>query len=435
MLKGRAHYFHFFWIPVIPLRKELYVKCIDCHNTVAKENFPEDIKKAVQQEKIRRPIWHLIAPIFILYKLVSAILFFGSAYVEEVMQEAKYEEEKAAEAVRVEQRKEVFANDKQSIQLTPSFATDSISYTIKEEFQFSEYHLNTDQVALLSKIEDHKLLLLIDVKETGKLKGAEGCVLVSQIKNFLIQKYPKKYYDYFIALYENDNLKLLHTPAEAYKTEYKSPTPLYGFYANDWYYEKSEDVFKNKQEKLQLFADYGKKDEKIAAVDLVKEEKAWEKMRAKFRFSYSSRPANEERRGLYECKFTLETGNILPDELRRMFKRHDGNGPFLNWNFFYSKTKKSYARYEYATLDALTKKDEIDERLLPVYASPYWIPFYDDDTFSYAVDMLPGKKGHVGQIILVKPRMKPRYIAKNMTEFLKLFHDEKVPTSFEAWRN
>lgn len=433
IVNGKANYFHLFWIPVIPLGKELYVQCVYCHNKYFKKDFAEDVKKAVQLENIRRPIWHFIVPAFLLFKIVFALFMFGYFYVEDMMQEAEHEKIKAAEAVKVEERKQVFANDKKSMQFKPSLATDSISYKIKQEFPFAEYTINAEQVALFSKIEDNKLLLLIDVKEKGALIEAEGCVLVSQIKNFLIHKYPKKRFDYFIALYKNDDLKLLHTPSEVYKAEYESPTPLYSFYANDWFYYKNADVFKNKQEKLKLLSEYGKKDMSLEKVDLVKEEKAWEKMFDKFKFSYRAGPASVEKSVLYECKFTLETGNVLPDELRRMFKRYDGNGPFFSWNFFYSKARKSYANYKHASIGALTKKSEIDERLLPVYASPYWIPFYDDDTFSYAIDMLPGEKGHVGQIILLEAGKKPTYIAKNMSAFLKLFHDEKLPANFEAW--
>lgn len=433
VVKGEANYFHLFWIPVIPLPKVLRVQCVHCDKEFEKKDFPEDVKRAVKQENVKRPIWHIIIPIFLLFKIVSALFVFGYFFVEDAMQDYEHEKIKAAEAVKEEERKQVFANDKKSMQFTPSLTTDSISYKIKQEFPFTEHDINADQVALFSKIEDKKLLLLIDVKEDGKFIEAEGCVLVSQIKNFLIHAYPKKRYDYFIALYENDDLKLLHTPAEVYKTEYESPTPLYSFYANDWFYYKNADVFKNKQEKLKLLSEYGKKDINPEKVDFAKEEEAWNSMFDKFKFSYREQPASVEKRVLYECKFTLETGSVLPDEIRRMFQMYDGNGPFVSWNFLYSKTKKVYANYKYATIKALTKRSEIDERLLPVYASPYWIPFYDDDTFSYAIDMLPGEKGQVGQIILIKPRKKPIYIAKNMTEFLKLYRDEKVPMNIGSW--
>ena len=47
--------------------------------------------------------------------------------------------------------------------------------------------------------------------------------------------------------------------------------------------------------------------------------------------------------------------------------------------------------------------------------------------------MLPSEQGHVGQIVLIKPMKKPTYVAKNMTEFLKLYREEKLPKLIEDW--
>lgn len=433
VVQGEASYVHFFWIPIIPLPKIIHAKCVHCNKVFEKKDFPEALKKALKENKIRRPIWHLIAPVILLYKIVAALFFLGQIFVQDMLQEAEHKRNAEAEAEKVEERKQIYANDKSSVEFNPSLVTDSISYKIKQAFPFNEYDISADQVALFSKIEDKKILLLIDVKEKDKLVEARGCVLVSQIKNFLIHTYPEKRFDYFIGLYENNDLKLLHTPAEVYKTEYESPTPLYGFYADNWYYDKNDDVFKNKQEKLELFSKYGKKDLTPEKMNVAKEKKAWDKMSDKFKFGYGSRPASIDKRVLYECKFTLETGNVIPDELRRMFDLHDGKGPFLGWNVFYTKSRRVYNKYKHVTINELTRRDKVDEQLLPVYASPYWIPFYDDDTFSYAIDMLPSEQGHVGQIVLIKPMKKPTYVAKNMTEFLKLYREEKLPKLIEDW--
>lgn len=434
ILKGEANYFHLFWIPVIPLGKELYVQCVHCHNKYFKKDFAEDVKKAVQLENIRRPIWHYIVPAFLLFKIVSALFVFGYFYVEDAIQESKHEKLKAEENLKAEERKQTFINDKKSMQLSPSLTTDSISYKIKEEFPFSEYDVDAEQVALFSKIEDKKLLLLIDVKENGKLIEAEGCVLVNDVKNFLIQTYQENYFKFYIALFENNELKMLHTPENLYVTKFQSKVPLYGFYEDEvtTYYGRSS-ILKDRYQKLKLFATYGKKDIKSEKIDSSEIEKGLKKITDKFKFSYRNRQAPVDKRVLYECKFTLETGNVLPDELRTMFKLYDGNGPFFNWNFLYSKTTKINQAYKNATIESLKANSEFDEQLLPVYKSPYWIPFYEDNTYSYALDMLPSEKGQVGQVILLEAGKKPIYIAKNMTEFLKLFHNEKVPTDFEDW--
>jgi cell wall assembly regulator SMI1 len=279
------------------------------------------------------------------------------------------------------------------------------------------------------------LLLLADIKESGKFAEAGGCVFVNSLKNYIIESAPKKQYDFYVALFENDVLKMIHTPQHPYETEYQSTVPLHGFYDDNFYYKNSGDRIRDNVKKQQLIALRSKKEATTPKVDAEKIQSAFKKVTDKFKFSYREYPVSAKESIANECKFTLETGNELPEEIRAMLKMFNGNGPFLNWNFISSKTKKIHKAYKNASMNELTVYGKTKAgKLLPVANSPYWIAFYQDNVYTYAVDLLPGANGEVGQVILLQKNKRPQYVAKNIESFLKLYLDEKVLTDLTDWQ-
>ncbi|PTX58705.1 zinc ribbon family protein [Kordia periserrulae] len=437
VVSGEASYFHLFWIPVIPLAKRLYAECTHCGQAYnGKKNFPEDIKRALKEQPVRRPFWHFIVPAFIAYKVLSLVFFYGYMYFENAKEDAAYEKEEERKEAELATYKDAYLTDKKSLAITPNMETDSISYMLKQDFPFSNYNVDASNVALFSKIKQstNRLLLLIDIQEKKNTKDALACMLINDFKNKIIETYPNKDFDYYIALFENGTLKIVHTPNQSYSTEYKYSVPMYSFYSQDRFANSSVYNFKDRDAKRKMMLENTKTVTESSTIDTAALKKALMDVTKEFSFGYRFKKASFSKRVEYECQFVLEAGRNVPDEMFAMLELYDGNGPFFNWRSLHGRMENMNKEYETAGMEKLTINANVDDkRLLPASRSPHWVLFYADNSYKYALDFSPGKEGFVGQVILIQPQMQPKFIAKNMLAFLKLYRNKKVPMDIEDW--
>lgn len=76
-----AKYFHFYWIPVFPYKKNTFVGCHECDTVFERKQFSENIKNKLQKENelkpARNPIWMFSG--LIALAILIPLAFFQSA--------------------------------------------------------------------------------------------------------------------------------------------------------------------------------------------------------------------------------------------------------------------------------------------------------------------------------------------------------------------
>ncbi|MGB0906218.1 MAG: SMI1/KNR4 family protein [Maricaulaceae bacterium] len=127
--------------------------------------------------------------------------------------------------------------------------------------------------------------------------------------------------------------------------------------------------------------------------------------------------------------FEGATSYAYPPELKVIAQISDGAPNFASGYEFlsaanvYREWKNWKDIYEDWSLEDLTGNNETDrDKTLGVYTHPYWVPFMHDGAGNFiAIDYAPNIKGASGQIIAFgADAVKVRYLAKDMTEFLRL---------------
>jgi len=127
----------------------------------------------------------------------------------------------------------------------------------------------------------------------------------------------------------------------------------------------------------------------------------------------------------------------FPNELKVLLKHHNGEGPFLNSDMIITEVYKLNRLFNEMAYKQLSNEKYIDKlnKILPVAYSPQWYPFYNDMTYTYAIDLLPGKNGDMGQVILLGKDEEPStFVAKDLETFLELYLNKKVKMDVSSWQ-
>ena len=140
----------------------------------------------------------------------------------------------------------------------------------------------------------------------------------------------------------------------------------------------------------------------------------------------------------FEKSFLEITNLELPKELRSLFCI--GNGSKRTVCKYYSilssdqliDSYKSWKKiFDEWLLEELKVHESDGGKTLPMYTTPYWIPFMTDGNGNYiAIDYAPGKKGIQGQIIVFgADEQIIKVLANDLTEFFELLKNDPNPLS------
>jgi hypothetical protein len=67
-------YFHVFWIPVVPYKREPVTECMQCKNTLINKELPPSVQAAIRREnKLSRPPAYLFAGAFLIVLLAAFV--------------------------------------------------------------------------------------------------------------------------------------------------------------------------------------------------------------------------------------------------------------------------------------------------------------------------------------------------------------------------
>ncbi|MFL9837301.1 SMI1/KNR4 family protein [Flavobacterium sp. ST-75] len=156
-------------------------------------------------------------------------------------------------------------------------------------------------------------------------------------------------------------------------------------------------------------------------VDTTAIKTAFDQMMKQFNPAFAPPADNEE---VYE-EFEKTAGFAFPKALQELLKLHDGieDIPFLTAENILEEWINWKTIYDGWTLGELKKSPDRKKKVLGLYVTPYWVPFFDlEDGNFMAMDFAPDKNGTPGQIIAFGADYeKGEWIADNLAAFLDTF--------------
>ncbi|MBS9462768.1 zinc-ribbon domain-containing protein [Flagellimonas sp. 389] len=177
-----SKYFHFFWIPIIPLFKTHVAECSNCKKTYSKAQFTPKMLKSLENENridpAKRPLWQGCGCILLV--VVFAVLFGLSMYgvymrannpqagIEEVDDRRQFLDADMGKMTKAVQQKD-----------TLTFALKScVDYDIVDG-------LDTENFEYFTQLKEDKLLILMKVSDIKKIETKYRKELIDVIEDCL----------------------------------------------------------------------------------------------------------------------------------------------------------------------------------------------------------------------------------------------------------
>lgn len=208
-----SKYFHFFWIPIIPLFKTNIAECSHCKKTYSKQEFTPEMNAALQRENeinpTKRPIWQGCGCIILVgfFSLMFAISFYG-VYLRS--------NEKGEALKEKDPRKILLDTDIDKLSSLLQRNKDSISIALKKCVDYDiESGINTDKIEYYSSLKENKILILLRIKDLKEIDPKERKVLIDIVEDCLAtMTYLNGIDEYYIGVEGKWNTVLVKTPTD-----------------------------------------------------------------------------------------------------------------------------------------------------------------------------------------------------------------------------
>jgi hypothetical protein len=209
-----SKYFHFFWIPIIPLFKTHIAECTHCKKSYSQHQFSSDMKVAFQREDdinpAKRPLWQGIGCLILVsfFTLMFTISFYG-VYTRS-QDEGLLVEEK-------DDRKALLDNDYKKIRTSLHREKDSISFALKQCVDYDiQNGIDTEKVEYYSSINENKILVLLRIKDIKEIAANERKVIIQIVEDCLMaMPNMDSISKYYIGVKGKWNTVLVKTPSDA----------------------------------------------------------------------------------------------------------------------------------------------------------------------------------------------------------------------------
>lgn len=432
-VKGKASYFHLFWIPIIPLKKEIEFVCRNCGQHHYKKTAPKQLLNSYNTMPLKRPWWHFLVLGFLVYEIATLFFLFAYFEIEYMIQNSK------KEAIIENQNNEAQIHISQlntglaSAVSVPSFDKDSISYLLHKKVNYSNYKINGDDVKIYSTVKDNMILTLFQIDKFDTVDTADQYLFLKDVRDNIGKSYEEPFNVFIGVKSSGGQLFVSSTNSHIEAYDFKK-IPDYYNYPFKYYYEFDSVPSYNlirRREHNKLLNQYEGISKKRVELDTTRLLVAWKKINAKFKFKYKSKIDSIPK------KVYLEPSEILlPEDLSFFFKHQNLNGPFVKLGKLKVRLEQSSNVFYNTPIKNLQDKRYKDssKRVASLSLSPRWLTIYEDYSYSYAMDLLPDQNGYVGQIIQLGQKGEPsKYIAKDLVSFLELYLKEKVPTDIGDW--
>lgn len=226
-----SKYFHFFWIPIIPLFKTNIAECSHCKKTYSKHEFTVEMNTALQKVKetnpVKKPIWQGFGCILLVgfFSIMFAISFYG-VHVRS--------NEKGGPLVEKDSRKELLENDIKQLRSILKRDKDSIAFILKQCINYDiQNGIETNKIKYFTKINQDKLLIILGIKDLKQIKSSERKVIIDVVED-CIAAMPnmENISKYYIGVEGKWNTVLVKTPTSSdlggrFADKYKL-LPFYG---------------------------------------------------------------------------------------------------------------------------------------------------------------------------------------------------------------
>jgi len=226
-----SKYFHFFWIPIIPLFKTNVAECSHCKKTYAQHQFTPEMKAALQKENeinpAKRPIWQGIGCMLLVGFFV---LTFGLSLIGVYFRSNK----KPKDLADKDPRMELLDNDIKKITPLLERDKDSVSIALKKCIDYDiQGGIDTDKIEYFSAIQENRILVLLGIKDLKGIKASERKIIIDVVEDCLAAiPYLDTINQRYIGVEGKWNTVLVKTPTESdlsgrFADKYKL-LPFYG---------------------------------------------------------------------------------------------------------------------------------------------------------------------------------------------------------------
>lgn len=206
-------YAHVFWIPMFPIGKKAVAECTHCKRTIEQKEFSPELKSMYKENKhkAKRPLWHWLG-LGLFGALIALVSIIGVTAEEDP-------------------RSDLLRADESLMVSNPTTESDSISYKIKQVFDsFATDEINPNEFKYLTKIEDDKALVLVQipklrkVEKEGRAQAMEMVEMITNNQQILQGK------DVYIGIKGLISMMLIKTPTYEKNSKLADTGELYEFY-------------------------------------------------------------------------------------------------------------------------------------------------------------------------------------------------------------
>jgi hypothetical protein len=432
-VKGTASYFYLFWIPIIPLGKIIEFTCRRCGQHHYKKTASKLLLDNYKKDPLRRPWWHFVFLILVAYQVVNLLGYLAYSGVDSIIEESKrntkIEQDKDEQDFNISQLKTALNNANEA----PIFTKDSISYLLNKELNMKAFGLDKSNISFYSEVKNNMVLTLFNIKDFNALDKSDKMLFLKSIRDIINKSYPKQSFlvsigiddgEQLVVSTNNNDLVVYNDDGNYEHYDY----PLKDFYEND---SVPKFLLNAQLRHYRFLYEYEGKSSNKTELDTTKLINVWNKINNKYKFKYKGKI-----KPLPKSVYLTSSEILLPKDLWFFLKYQNLNGPFNKLDKLEVRLREMNQLFYRTPLSSLTneKYGDKSKRIMPVAVSPRWLPFYEDYTYRYAMDMLPDENGYIGQIIQLGQNGEPnKFIAKDLVSFLELYLNEKVPTNVGDW--
>lgn len=207
-------YFHFFWIPILPLFKSNVAECSHCKKSYSLNDFTPEMQRALERgnqiNPAKRPLWHgcgcLI--IIVLFAIMMSLSFYG------VYQRSQ---DKDTSIIKIDSRTELLTSDMAKMKSLLLREKDSISFLLKQCVNYDIIGgLDTKDIGYFTKTNNDKLLVLLRIENIKKIKPEFRKDILTVVEDCLYQQeLLQDINELYIGIEGRWNAVLVKTPTDA----------------------------------------------------------------------------------------------------------------------------------------------------------------------------------------------------------------------------
>lgn len=181
-----SKYFHFFWIPIIPLWKSNIAECSHCKKSYSAQEFTPEMQRALERENTinpaKRPLWQgcgcLVLVVF--FAVMMSLSFYG-LYLRS--------QGEGTMNATIDPRMELLRTDMNKISSLLQRNKDSVSFLLKDCVDYDIVGgLDTKDIGYFTKQKENKLLVLLKIENIKKIKPEFRKDILTVVEDCLAQQ-------------------------------------------------------------------------------------------------------------------------------------------------------------------------------------------------------------------------------------------------------